>query len=200
MRWWEWRRSRINRAAHDLPSGWVGRPHSPSCRACPAQLSSTRWSSTVWTWVSSWAHRGHWSGSQPFQEQPGERGRSSAGWSSSGLDSRYQPGRPSRGWGQWPNNGRTPSCRVSADAASAPFWTTGTSIHVIAVDQDVTLRAMDQSSVLKYFAARGMAWIQLLTWSRPGNVLTLTSAPRFRSLSTDTSASSKGTSSSSGLW
>jgi hypothetical protein len=24
----EWRRSRINRAAHDLPPGWVGRPHS----------------------------------------------------------------------------------------------------------------------------------------------------------------------------
>jgi hypothetical protein len=25
---WEWRRSRINRAAHDLPPGWAGRPHS----------------------------------------------------------------------------------------------------------------------------------------------------------------------------
>lgn len=57
-----------------------------------------------------------------------------------------------------------------------------------------------QSRVLKWRAARGMAWTQLLTWSKPGRVPTVTSAPRRRSRSTDTSTSPKDTSSSSGLW
>ena len=46
-----------------------------------------------------------------------------------------------------------------------------------------------QSSERNQATARGIAWIQLFTWSKPGSCLTVTSAPRLRSLATDASAS-----------
>ena len=47
-----------------------------------------------------------------------------------------------------------------------------------------------QSSERNQVTARGIAWTQLLTWSKPASVWTETSAPRFRNRSTETSAPS----------
>jgi hypothetical protein len=38
----EWRRSRINRAALDLPPGWVGRPYSKRHSSCSVRTSAQR--------------------------------------------------------------------------------------------------------------------------------------------------------------
>ena len=46
-----------------------------------------------------------------------------------------------------------------------------------------------QSSERNQVTARGIAWIQLLTWSKPGSSRTVTSPPARRSRSTDRSAS-----------
>ena len=59
-----------------------------------------------------------------------------------------------------------------------------------ALQTGFSARSSPQSSERNQVTARGIAWIQLLTWSKPGSGRTVTSAPLLRRRSTDTSASS----------